>query len=150
MSSTRAAAPGAQAPPSCLIAPPSPYTPPSEPGTVHGRAADARPHHRRRPAGWILVIAVTALVGAATVSAATVDSDTGSDLLAQSRTLALALARLRWQFTAAVTALAALHYLASAVAAGIRLSLPETQSPAHYGHVTRQEQRDAAIGSRAA
>jgi uncharacterized membrane protein YbhN (UPF0104 family) len=86
---------------------------------------------RRRPAAWAFVLGGSAaLLTAIGVSAATVDPDSGQDLLGQSRTVALTLMHLRWQFAAAVVALAGLHFVASAVAArasaGMSLPLGET------------------------
>ncbi len=76
-------------------------------------------------------MAALGLVAAAAVaSAATVDSDSGTDLAGLARELGGQLARLRWQFTGVVVVLAGLHYLATAVAAraaaGVPLPLGET------------------------
>ena len=84
----------------------------------------------RRPWVWIIGCGLALLASAATISAATVDSDSGTDLVGVARTTAHDIGRLRWQYTAIVVALAALHYLATAVAArsaaGVPLRLGET------------------------
>lgn len=69
------------------------------------------------------------LVAAAVISAASIDGDSGSDLLGLGRSVGADILRLRWQYAAVVVALAALHYLATAVAArassGLRLPIGE-------------------------
>ncbi len=89
---------------------------------------------RRRIADWRWQLAgslaALALLGAATTSAAHVDSDTGGDVLALFRLIGHDLLRLRWQFAAIVVILAGLHYLAAAIAAraasGAPLPMGET------------------------
>lgn len=103
-----------------------------------GRVADAPPaaiepdtgRARRNPPTWMIVCGLLLLGAAATISAVTVDGDSGTDLLGLARLIALDIGQLRWQYTAAVLALASLHYLATAIAAraaaGVPLRLGET------------------------
>ena len=82
--------------------------------------------------GWKVggALAALLLIAAAVASAASVDGDTGGDLLGLLRTVGRDLLHLRWQFAAAVIALGSVHYLAAAIAAraaaGIRLPLGTT------------------------
>ena len=108
-----------------LVAPeiPTMLTEPHAPvGSRRHRIADWR---------WWLAgtLATTVLLTAATISAVNVDRDTGGDILALGRLIGRDLLRLRWQFAAVVVALAALHYVAAAVAAraasGVRLPMGE-------------------------
>jgi uncharacterized membrane protein YbhN (UPF0104 family) len=83
-----------------------------------------------RPQAWLLVVGVTVLVVAALLSAANTDGDSGSDLRQLISAAAKDFVSLRWQYTGVVLALAALHYVATAIAAraaaGIALPLAET------------------------
>jgi uncharacterized membrane protein YbhN (UPF0104 family) len=94
-----------------------------EPATAHGLEpagiAATRPTirgwcARRR---WVIAAALAVLVAAAGVSAATIDSVSDTDLLGVLRLLVENAVRLRWQFVAVVLVLAALHYVATAIAA---------------------------------
>ncbi|HTZ42299.1 MAG TPA: lysylphosphatidylglycerol synthase domain-containing protein [Jatrophihabitans sp.] len=84
----------------------------------------------RRPPAWLLVTGTVLLLASATLSARVADADSGYDLLGLLHAVAADLARLRWQFTAVVAVLAALHYAATALAtraaSGVRLPLGET------------------------
>lgn len=84
----------------------------------------------RRPRAWLIGGGLALLVAAAAVSAATVDSDSGVNLLGLARSVSSAITNLRWQYTAIVIGLAATHYLATAIAAraaaGVPLALRET------------------------
>ncbi len=75
-------------------------------------------------------LAALILMTATTVSAASLEGDTGGDLLGLLRIVGKDLLNLRWQFAVAVITLGLLHYLAAAVAAraaaGIRLPLGTT------------------------
>lgn len=92
------------------------------------------PQRTRRRDSWLWRVGAglvaLLLIVAAIVSAANVDGDTGGDLLTLLRLVGSDLLNLRWQFAAAVISLAALHYVAAAIAAraasGIRLPLGET------------------------
>lgn len=83
---------------------------------------------RQRPSGTVL-LAGLALLGFAAVFSA-VESDGGTDLLGSVRSVYHGLAGLSWPYALAVIALAAVHYLATAVAlraaAGVRMPLRET------------------------
>ena len=85
---------------------------------------------RPRPRTWVLVAVLGALVAALAVSAATVDGDSGHDLLGLAAVVGRDVGGLRWPFAAIVILLAAAHYLATAVAAraasGLPLPLGET------------------------
>ena len=97
-----------------------------------GSAPDPRGPRRRDSWGWRFGAALVALllVAAATASAASVDGDTGGDLLGLARLIGRDLLHVRWQFAAVVVALGCLHYVAAAIAArsacGVRLPLGET------------------------
>jgi uncharacterized membrane protein YbhN (UPF0104 family) len=126
-----------------MIAPPQP---PSEtvvaidpsaagyPGAVGDRSvgAAAWARVRRLNRRWTILItgAILLLSGAAAISAADVDTNTGKDLLGLVKEVGVDVVRLRWQFAAVVLTLAALHYLATAIAArasaGTELALGET------------------------
>ena len=83
----------------------------------------------RRLAWWVVPAGLVLVVAAALVSAASVDGDSGHDLLGVGRLVGADVVRLRWQFVVVVSALAGLHYLATAVAAraasGVRLPIGE-------------------------
>ena len=83
-----------------------------------------------RPRTVTVLAGILILAGAATYSAASVDSDTGRDLATLISAVGLDTTRLRWQFAVIVIGLAGLHYLATAIAAraaaGIPLALGET------------------------
>ncbi|MEO6701304.1 MAG: YbhN family protein [Jatrophihabitantaceae bacterium] len=80
---------------------------------------------RRLRLTWLGALCGTlVLAGAATVSALSLDADYGMALAGVARSIALELARLRWQFAAIVLLLAGLHYLASALAARTASGLP--------------------------
>jgi uncharacterized membrane protein YbhN (UPF0104 family) len=66
----------------------------------------------------------TLLVLAASISALSVDAVSGTDLLRLLRLTGDTLARLRWQYTAIVIVLAALHYLSTAIAARAAAGVP--------------------------
>ncbi len=93
-------------------------------------APAAAPAIRRHLSARIVFLALAALVAAAALSAATVDPDSGTDLLSLARSVGADLIRLRWQYLAIVAALAAVHYLAAALAlraaAGVPTPLDET------------------------
>jgi uncharacterized membrane protein YbhN (UPF0104 family) len=78
----------------------------------------------------VLTVIALCVMTAAVISAISVDGDTGGDSVHLARLIALDLARLRWQFTVIVCALATAHYAAAALAAraasGLRLPLAET------------------------
>lgn len=82
------------------------------------------------PPLWALAGGALLLVASAVFSARVADSDSGYDLVGLLRAVGADLVRLRWQFTALVLVLAALHYAATALAtraaAGLRLPLAET------------------------
>jgi uncharacterized membrane protein YbhN (UPF0104 family) len=88
-----------------------------------------RTRSRRRPSGWLIFLCIGLLSAAATISAAAVDADAGTDLLALLRSVAVEIGGLRWQYAAVVVCLGAAHYLATAIAAraaaGVRLPLGE-------------------------
>lgn len=79
---------------------------------------------------WAVPSLLVLVVAAAVASAASVDGDSGSDLLGLAGSICADLLRLRWPFVAIVVVLAGLHYVATAVAAraasGARLPLGET------------------------
>jgi uncharacterized membrane protein YbhN (UPF0104 family) len=79
---------------------------------------------------WAVLAGLLLLAVAAAISAATVDGDSGRDLLKLAGSTARDIGRLRWQYTAVVVVLASLHYLATAIAAraaaGVPLPLGET------------------------
>ena len=79
---------------------------------------------------WASLAVLALLLVSAAFSAQATDVDSGYDLLGLLRAVATDAARLRWQFAAAAVVLAALHYLATAVAAraaaGTPLRLGET------------------------
>ncbi|UQX86612.1 YbhN family protein [Jatrophihabitans telluris] len=85
---------------------------------------------RRRAPAWLTPLAAVLLGLSALISVRAADPDGGSDLWALLQSAGSHLLRWRWQFTAVVAALAALHYAATAVAAraaaGLRLPLAET------------------------
>jgi uncharacterized membrane protein YbhN (UPF0104 family) len=85
---------------------------------------------RKRPPAWVIGSAIVLLGVAAWISAASVDSDSGSDLLGLIRSVGVDIVHLRWQYTAVVVLLAVVHYFATAVAAkaaaGVPLPLGET------------------------
>jgi uncharacterized membrane protein YbhN (UPF0104 family) len=104
--------------------------------STHGPQTDVavciehRPARRwRRPNVWLLVLGIAILGGTATISAAAVDADSGTDLISLLRSVAVEVGSLRWQYAAVVVCLAAAHYLATAIAAraaaGVRLPLGE-------------------------
>lgn len=95
------AAPGAVA-----VPPPEPKMP-------------ARSRLRRMSWRWRLfaALATVALLGAATLSAANVDRDTGGDIVRLLRLIGHDLLHLRFQYVIVVVVLAALHYVAAAIAA---------------------------------
>jgi uncharacterized membrane protein YbhN (UPF0104 family) len=72
----------------------------------------------------MIAAAVALLSAAAVVSAATVDSDSGTDLLGLAGSVANDIVRMRWQYAAIVVVLAGLHYLATAIAARTAAGLP--------------------------
>jgi uncharacterized membrane protein YbhN (UPF0104 family) len=78
---------------------------------------------------WVVPSSLVLVAAAAAASAASVDGDSGSDLLGLGRSIGADLLRLRWQFVAIVVVLAGLHYVATAVAAraasGARLPFGE-------------------------
>jgi uncharacterized membrane protein YbhN (UPF0104 family) len=84
----------------------------------------------RRPRTAVLVCGIGVLIIAAGVSAVSIDRDSGSDLWGLLASTVRDVGRLRWQYAAAVAALAGMHYVATAVAAraaaGLRLDLGET------------------------
>jgi uncharacterized membrane protein YbhN (UPF0104 family) len=61
---------------------------------------------------------------ALSITAATVDTDSGHDLLGLTRKVGGDIAVLRWQYAAVVVVLAGLHYLATALAAKAAAGLP--------------------------
>jgi uncharacterized membrane protein YbhN (UPF0104 family) len=89
----------------------------------------SRPVRRRRWAGFLGMLLLL-LAGAAAISMDAVNADSGSDLWALTGSIAVACLHLRWQFVCVVVALAALHYVATAVAAraasGLVLPFRET------------------------
>jgi uncharacterized membrane protein YbhN (UPF0104 family) len=78
---------------------------------------------------WVVPSSLALVAAAAVASAASVDGDSGSDLVGLGRSIGADMLRLRWQFVAIVVALAGLHYVATAVAAraasGVRLPFSE-------------------------
>ena len=102
------------------------------PGSDDGEAENSWWLRRlqNRPGGGVLVGVALLLLVSAILSAQAVDTDTGYDLLGLGRAVGVDLARLRWQFTAAVVALAGLHYgataLATRAASGLQLPFGET------------------------
>ena len=95
------------------------------------RPANSPATSRRRLArGWLIVCGVAVLAAAALLSAANTDGDSGTDLRHLISAAGKDFVSLRWQYTGVVLALAALHYVATAVAAraaaGIALPLGET------------------------
>lgn len=99
------------------------------------RAVDAPGGIGARPMGahrwsavWIAPAGVLLLLGAALTSVAR--SDSGRDVLGVCRSISADLLRLRWQYLLVLIVLAALHYLATAIAArsasGLRLPIGET------------------------
>lgn len=95
-----------------------------------GVAAPSVGVRRKRPPTWSVVAGVLILVVAAGISAATIDTISGTDLLGVVRLTAVDIAHLRWQFAVLVIVLAGLHYVATAVAAraaaGLALPMGET------------------------
>jgi uncharacterized membrane protein YbhN (UPF0104 family) len=85
---------------------------------------------RRRPQAWMLACGVVVLVIGVLISAANIDGDSGHDALGLLKSAGRASLSMRWQYVCVVLALAALHYVATAVAAraaaGIPLPLGET------------------------
>lgn len=89
--------------------------------------AAARPAPRgtaRRPRAWVLGGTLALLLVALSITAATVDTDSGHDLLGLTRKVGGDIAVLRWQYAAVVVVLAGLHYLATALAAKAAAGLP--------------------------
>lgn len=86
--------------------------------------------HPSRPSRSVTIVGIVAVLVAAAVSAALLDSDGGTDVLDRLRQVTLGAAHLRWQYGAIVLALSALYFVASAVAtraaAGIALPVGET------------------------
>lgn len=66
---------------------------------------------------WLVPSSLVLVAAAAVASAASVDGDSGRDLLGLGRSVGADLLRLRWQFVVIVVGLAGLHYVATAVAA---------------------------------
>jgi uncharacterized membrane protein YbhN (UPF0104 family) len=100
-------------------------------GVAAQRPEPAPRRSRRRWArAWLIACGVAVLVVAALLSAANTDGDSRTDLLHLIGAAGKDFASLRWQYTCVVVALAALHYVATAVAAraaaGIALPLGET------------------------
>jgi uncharacterized membrane protein YbhN (UPF0104 family) len=99
--------------------------PPTQRASGAGRL---RAHHL--PSRWVLALGVAVLGGAALISAVALDRDTGHDLAALLRAVGRSLLNLRWPILAVVLALAALHYVATAIAArcaaGVPLPMGET------------------------
>lgn len=97
---------------------------------THERVEPGAAPARRRPSRWVVGLALAALVAALAVTAATLHLDSGEDVLGLAASVGRATARLRWPWAAVVAALAAAHYLATAVAAraatGLPLPLAET------------------------
>ena len=96
-------------------------------------SADAAPTswvRGRRPRLVTVLCALLLVIGAAIVSAANVDSDTGGDLLRLGQAIGAEIGHLRWQYVVVVVGLVGLHYLATAIAAqacaGVPLRLGET------------------------
>jgi uncharacterized membrane protein YbhN (UPF0104 family) len=89
-----------------------------------------RPRRRVRRSTWVIVVGLAVLALAGWISALTVDRNSGTDLLQLLRLTGDEIAHLHWPFVALVVALAALHYLATAIAAraasGLALPLGET------------------------
>jgi uncharacterized membrane protein YbhN (UPF0104 family) len=85
---------------------------------------------RRRPPAWVLVCGVVILLVGVLISAANIDGDSGHDLIGFLKSAGRTSLAMRWQFVCVVVALAALHYVATAIAAraaaGIPLPLGET------------------------
>ncbi len=78
----------------------------------------------RRPRAWFIGGGLALLAAAAAVSAATVDSDGGFNLVSLTRSVASVITGLRWQYTAIVIGLAAAHYGATAIAARAGAGVP--------------------------
>jgi uncharacterized membrane protein YbhN (UPF0104 family) len=101
---------------------------PPAPGDTAARPASRNPV--RRPRIWVLGGTLALLLVALSITGTTVDTDSGHDLLGLTRKVAGDIAVLRWQYAAVVVVLAALHYLATALAAkaaaGVPLRLGET------------------------
>jgi uncharacterized membrane protein YbhN (UPF0104 family) len=109
--------------------------PPSSPSESDGRTGRPGRFSRLRMAlgrlpGWVVLLGLALLVLSAALSARATDTDSGYDLLGVLRAITVDAARLRWQYMIVVVALAALHYLATAIAAraaaGTPLRLRET------------------------
>lgn len=85
---------------------------------------------RRRPSAKLLLLGLVLLAAGAVLSAVEADGDGNTDALGAVRTGFAGVLHVGWPYAAVLVALAAAHYLATAVAvraaAGIRLLLPET------------------------
>jgi uncharacterized membrane protein YbhN (UPF0104 family) len=112
-------------------------SPPVEPRRIAVARPDSKPRERgagtsggRRPRVWVLTCAALILLAGILISAAHVDGESGQDLLSLLGSAGRAFLSLRWQYACVVLALAASHYVATAVAArsaaGIPLPLAET------------------------
>ncbi|MDT4912970.1 MAG: hypothetical protein QOC66_2098 [Pseudonocardiales bacterium] len=97
---------------------------------THGQERRQGTSGLRRPRVWLLTGAAALLVAGTLFTAADVDGDSRYDVLSLLRSAGRDIGSLQWQYLCVVLALAALHYLASAVAArsaaGIPLPLGET------------------------
>ena len=93
------------------------------------RTAPLRSVVRRHP-GWIGAGALVLLLATVLISAASTKSDAGSDLSGSLSRTGDLFARMSWLAVAAIVGLAALHYIAAAVAAraaaGVRMPFGET------------------------
>ncbi|HKC27825.1 MAG TPA: lysylphosphatidylglycerol synthase domain-containing protein [Jatrophihabitans sp.] len=78
----------------------------------------------RRPRGWVLALAAGLLLAGLLIIATSFGAEGGADVLGMVAAAGRSLTKLRWQFAAALVALAGLHYLASAIAARAASGLP--------------------------
>jgi uncharacterized membrane protein YbhN (UPF0104 family) len=96
---------------------------PPEPASVAGTRLPRLDRGLTRRGAFALI---AALVAVAVVASGRIDLVSPGDLISMARSAAVDAAHLRWQFTAVVVALAAAHYLATAVVtrASVDLELP--------------------------